>query len=136
MPAGQADERVHELALFLDWLADAALLGPVGAPAEAVGTAADLPAGLFLASDAKAVGTGPADDLRASLLGEVAAVLEEACDRDRRPDLRSQEARHLARVLRFLVEQGWRPGLAPAWRFAESHKDVRRPGVLLGHPGV
>jgi O-acetyl-ADP-ribose deacetylase (regulator of RNase III) len=109
MPAGDADERVHELARFLDWLVDAALLGPGGPSGEAAGAAAELPAGLFLAPDARVAGEGPADALRGGLLGRVAAVVEEACDRDRRPEVGPQEARHLARVLNFLVVQGWRP---------------------------
>jgi hypothetical protein len=43
--------------------------------------------------------------------------VEDACDRKRRPDLAAPEARHLARVLRSLVEQGWRP-VDPDWRKA------------------
>lgn len=35
--------------------------------------------------------------------------MEEACDRTRQLDVGAFEARHLARVLRFLVEYGWRP---------------------------
>jgi hypothetical protein len=111
MPAGGPGERVHELALFLDWLADAVLLGqgnaaPGGGPA----SAAHLPPGLFLAPDVRATGGGPADALRAALLGPVAGVVEEACDATRRPELNAPEARHLSRTLRSLVEQGWRPG--------------------------
>jgi hypothetical protein len=110
MPARGAGERVHELALFLDWLADAVLLGPGNAtPGGGTDSAAHLPPGLFLAPDVRASGGGPADALRAALLGPVGGVVEEACDVTRRPELNAPEARHLSRTLRSLVEQGWRP---------------------------
>jgi hypothetical protein len=112
MPAGDMGGRVHELALFLDWLADAVLLGSGGAAPDQAGTAAELPAGLFLAPDVRVSGVGASDGLRAALLDRVAAVVEEACGVGRRPALGPQEARHVARVLRFLGEQGWRPAEA------------------------
>ena len=121
MPSSDEEERVHQLALFLDWLADTVLLGHGGPPGEQPGTAAELPAGLFLAPDVHVMGNRPADALRAGLLGEVAKVMTEACDRTRHPNLSPQEARHLARVLRFLIDQGWRP----------PEVDRRTAGVLL-----
>src|SRR5262249_13947105 len=57
MPGGDEALRHHQLALFLDWLADAALLGPRGPP-DAPASAADLPAGLFLSPDVTAGGGG------------------------------------------------------------------------------
>jgi len=74
---------------------------------EGPAAAEDLPAGLFLAPDVQTRDDGPARELRSILLDEVAKVVERACDREE--PLKANEARHLARVLRFLVEQGWRP---------------------------
>ncbi len=110
MPGDDQQTRIHQLALFLDWLADAVLLGPDDLPAgEGPGAAGDLPAGLFLAPDVRVEEDSAAADLRTALLDEVARVVERSCDQKLSPDLSANEARHLARVLRFLVEQGWRP---------------------------
>jgi O-acetyl-ADP-ribose deacetylase (regulator of RNase III) len=110
MPGEDEGTRIHRLALFLDWLADAVLLGPHDLPsADQPGAAEDLPAGLFLAPDVLVEGTGPVHALRRGLLEQVAKVVEASCDGALRPDLGAKEARHLARMLRFLVEQGWRP---------------------------
>jgi hypothetical protein len=62
-----------------------------------------------VAPDVPAVGGGAAHELRSGLLDQVAKVVERACDGAFCPELGPKEARHLARVLRFLVEQGWRP---------------------------
>jgi hypothetical protein len=110
MPADDLESRVHQLALFLDWLADAVLLGQGSLSlGDRVSSAADLPAGLFLAPDAGVNGAATCDVLRGSLLDQPAVVVETACDASRCPDLGPSEAKHVARVLRFLVEQGWRP---------------------------
>jgi hypothetical protein len=156
MPADDDATRIRQLAIFLDWLADAALLGHDALPAgERPGAAEDLPAGLFLTPDVPVEGEGAAEDLRRGLLEGVAEVVGGSCDRALSP----KEARHLARVLRFLVEQGWRPTgarlprlwerlaecvgdpverdrcLAAAWHFTERHEDVQRLRALLGHEG-
>jgi O-acetyl-ADP-ribose deacetylase (regulator of RNase III) len=110
MPGDDEATRIHRLGLFIDWLADAVLLGHGDLPpADRAGAAEDLPSGLFLAPDVPAVGEGAADNLRSGLLDQVAKVVERSCDGAFCPELGPKEARHLARVLRFLVEQGWRP---------------------------
>jgi hypothetical protein len=166
MPGDDIGSRVHQLALFLDWLADAVVLGPGVSSAEQARNAAELPAGLFLAPDVRVDGSGTSGELRTGFLRHIARVVAEACDGGR-PDLDPREARHLARALHFLVEQGWRPAeagrrsagvrlarfwerlaacvddpferdrcLAAAWRFAERHEDIRRLGVRLRHAGT
>jgi O-acetyl-ADP-ribose deacetylase (regulator of RNase III) len=109
MPGADAAERIHQLALFLDWLADAVLLGHDAVPDERLRSAEELPAGLFLTPDVRVSGDGAAQAVRRAFLDQVAAVVEAGCDDKLGGGLGPQEARHLARVLHFLVEQGWRP---------------------------
>jgi hypothetical protein len=59
MPSSNAEERVHELTLFLDWLADVVLLGEGNAtPGDCPASAAHLPPRLFLAPDIRVAGEG------------------------------------------------------------------------------
>lgn len=110
MPGDDDATRIHRLALFLDWLADAVLLSHDGLPpGDRPEAAEELPAGLFLAPDVLVKGEGAALALRSGMLEQVAKVVERSCDDTLLPSLGAKEARHLARVLRFLVEQGWRP---------------------------
>jgi hypothetical protein len=88
MPGDTAEVRVQASLRMLDWLADQVTLQGHD---------------LFLARDVP--GDGTLEPLRQILIEEVGREVEQGC---LRPHSES-EARHLAEVLAFLTEHGWRP---------------------------
>ncbi len=88
MPGATSAERIRASVLFLDWLADQATLQSQD---------------LFLARDVPADGALGA--LRRKLIEDVGEEVEQGCRRRLGPE----EARHLAEVLTFLTDHGWRP---------------------------
>jgi hypothetical protein len=105
MPGASAEERIRASVQFLDWLAD-----------QATQQAQDL----FLARDVP--GTGPLEPLRRKLIDDVGREVEQRCQ----AISGAEEARHLAEVLAFLTDHGWRPeprSKRALWQLWESLAD-------------
>jgi hypothetical protein len=117
MPGDRSEERIRASDLFLDWLADQVTLQSQD---------------LFLARDVPA--DGPLAPLRSRLIEDVGREVEKGCDNT----CTAEEAQHLAEVLGFLTDHGWRPAaraglsLWQMWaRLAESLADDAQKRRLL-----
>jgi hypothetical protein len=102
MPGEQPADRVRASLRFLDWLADQVTLQTQD---------------LFLAPDVQ--GKGPLEPLRQKLIEDVGREVEEGT----RGPLKGDDARHLAEVLAFLADHGWRPQGSQLWKLWERLAD-------------